>query len=1560
VRGIFGVEIGVSSIFEEATVEGLARTIERAMRAGEKTEAPPLIKMSRERQIGSFHSRLPLSFAQQRLWFIDQLEPGNAAYNIPGAVRLEGRLDLDAIERAINEIVRRHEVLRTRFETEDGEPAQVIDAWTPRRLEVIDLTGLARAERTAEVSRRAKEEAVTGFALSQGPLLRVKVLKLDEEEHVLLFTMHHIVSDGWSMGIMIEEIGALYRAYCVGEPSPLAELPIQYADFAVWQREYLVGEVMEREIEYWKKQLTDVAIVELPTDHPRLAEPSYRGGEVEVRIDRELSEGLRRLSQREGATLFMVLMAAFKALLMRYSGAEDVSVGTVIANRTRKEVEGLIGFFVNTLVMRTDLSGNPSFRELIKREREVSLGAYGRQEVPFERLVEEINPKRDLSRSPLFQVMMAFQNMTRDALEIKGLKVKEAGEETRMAKFDLTLLLAEDGECIAGGLGYSLDLYEGETIRRMARHYEQLVGEVVRDAEQKLSAIRLLSEAEREQILVTWNETAAEYPRERLIQELFEEQAEQTPEACAVAYGDQRLSYRDLNTKAGRLARYLAEAGVAVESRVGVYLRRSPEMMIGALGVMKAGGTYVPLEPGLPMQRLEHMLRDAGIEWVLMNSDSVEGLPLEGLDLVMMDGAASDPDWLEGMAEGAPGEAVARPTPENLAYILYTSGSTGKPKGVMATHRGLSNYLAYAAASYLGPEIGGSVVSSPLCFDATLTTLMAPLLVGKGVELLPEDETTVSRLAERMFGAEEGLLFKITPSHLEALEYVERTRASCLAPHVVVVGGEQLGAQRLRRWKVELLPEATFVNEYGPTETVVGCSVWKLSEAKGLEELEGLAAAPIGRPIANTRLYVLSDGGQLQPRNSVGELYIGGEGLARGYLKLPGLTAERFIPDPHGEPGSRMYRTGDLAKWRADGSLEFLGRSDHQVKIRGYRIELGEIEAVLNEHRSVKQSVVVAIEDERGDRRLVGYVVPQREISEGAKELRKYLEEKLPGYMSPSAIVVLEKMPLTPNGKLDRQALPRPEAGRREDDGVYGAPRTWVEELLVEIFQQALKRDRVGVHDNFFELGGDSILSIQIVSRANEAGLGLKPKQIFQHQSIAELAAAADQGGMAELEEWNPGGDIPLTPIQQWFFERNDEEPERYNQAVMLEAKEYLEVALLRKVVEQLVKQHDVLKHRFLKTENGWKQVREEVDGGLLMEEIDLSGVDENLEGEAIEEAAEGYQKRMDLEKGPLMRVVVFGGGAGGRQRVLIVAHHLVTDGVSWRILLGDIERGYKQAKRGEEIKLGMKTTSYRQWAERLKEEAQSKRSREEASYWLIDDGKQVRGLPTDSDGINTMASSGDVVTSLNEEETGELMEKASRTYQARVNEVLLSAVARAISEWSGEQIVAVEIEGHGREEIAEGLNLTRTVGWFTSAYPVKVEVRSESNVTLLQSVKELVRRVSRRGIYYGMLKYLSREPDIRQRLQVFPQAEIGFNYLGRLDLVLGEGSLFQVAKESAGKTRSSKERRRHLIEINGSVSGGRLHLTWTYSENLHRRETIAALAERTIEVLKEVGCDMR
>jgi amino acid adenylation domain-containing protein len=1077
VKKAFGVEIEIRRIFERPTVEGLAQRIEEAIKGGERDETPPLVKVSRAGREGM---KLPLSFAQQRLWFLDQLMPNNPFYNIPGSVGLEGRLDLAALERVINEITRRHEALRTRIEVEAGEPVQVIDAPERRRLEIVDLTSLTWEEREEEANRILREEAETGFDLSRGPLLRVKVLKLEEERHALLYTMHHIVSDGWSMEILSREVGALYQAYIAGEEAPLEELEIQYADFAVWQRKYLTGKVLEREVSYWKNQLKDAAVMDLPTDYPRPASPSYRGGRERVWIGKELSEGLRRLNQREGTTLFMTLMAAFKTLLMRYSGEEDLSVGTPIANRTRKEIEGVIGFFVNTLVLRTDLSGNPSFRELLKREREVALEAYGRQEAPFEKLVEEINPDRDLSRSPLFQVMMALKNSGREEAELSEPMAREEEEKTRAVNFDLLLTLTEGREGIAGSLEYSQDLFNRETVKRMARHYVRVVEEIIKNAERRIGEIELMSETERDQIVVNWNRTVIEYPRELLIQELFEEQVEQRPESVAVVFEDQELSYRELNLRANQVAHHLRRLGVRTEATVGICMDRSLEMVIGLLGILKAGGSYLPLDPAYPAERLRFMLEDAAPLAVLTEERWLRDLPRFGAEIICL-----DRDWslISNQIEENPAHQVRG---ENLAYIIYTSGSTGTPKGVAIGHRNAVNFIRWGRSVFDASALERTLFSTSLNFDLAVYECFVPLSVGSTIRVV--------RNALDLAGSPADItLINTVPSVIKALldlGGVPRT------VRTINLAGEPLNRDLVERIFMET--EVDMVcNLYGPSETTT-YSTWV-----AMKRLERFAAH-IGRPIANTWIYILNERLQPSPVGARGEIHIGGAGVARGYLKRPEQTADRFVADPFGrEPGARLYRTGDMGRWLTHGNIDFLGRADCQIKIRGFRVELGEIEAVLVSHPEVSEAVVSVHEDDENGKRLVAYYTGN-EV--GAEALSAHLSSRLPNYMVPIAYIRLENLPRTQNGKLNRRALPSPE-GQAYISRSYEAPVGETEARLAQIWAETLKLERVGRHDNFFELGGHSLMVVILIERMRQQGLYTDVRTFYVTPTLAALAS---------------------------------------------------------------------------------------------------------------------------------------------------------------------------------------------------------------------------------------------------------------------------------------------------------------------------------------------------------------------------------------------------------------------------------------------------------------------
>jgi amino acid adenylation domain-containing protein len=1054
----------------------------------------------------------PLSFAQQRLWFLGQYAPEEILYNIPAALRLKGTLNIAALERSLNEILRRHEALRTTFAIRAERPVQFINEPSLWKLPVIDLREASLEEREREATRLAIEEAEKPFDLARGPLLRVKLVRLSADDQLLLVTMHHIISDGWSIKVFIQEIGALYEAYCEGLESPLSELPIQYADFAVWQREWLQGEVLEEQLHYWKQQLAgSTTALELPTDKPRPAFKTFRGADVSLTLPKKLSRELMQLSRREGATLFMTLLAGFSCLLSRYSGQADILIGTPIANRTRAETEELIGFFVNTLVLRTELSGNPSFRELLRRVREVCLSAYAHQDLPFEKLVEELQPERSLSHSPLFQVLFHLQNAVTERLQLSGLTMSQLEIETKTAKFDLSLAMAESAEGLIGRLNYNTDLFDAATIRRMAEHFQRLLEAVVENPDEQVSHLPLLTEDEKDRILIEWNETQRDYGKKPPIHEAFEEQAERTPQAIAVRFEQERLSYEDLNQRANQVGRYLQRLGVGPEVLVGLCMGRSIEMLVGLLGILKAGGAYVPLDPASPPERLSFIIKDAGLSVLLTREHLKESFPDCEAKLIFLDA-----DWATIALESK--ENLERQvTTNNLAYIVYTSGSTGRPKGVLVEHNSLNNYVYGVRERLTLDSCGSFAMVQPLTVDSCVTAIYPPLLTGGCLHLITEERAADGQALADYFRRNRIDSLKIAPSHLAALH---RT----IEPHELmprqrlVIGGE---ASR-RDWgeKLQALAPCMVFNHYGPTETTVGVTTYHVNES--VKEVRSVTL-PIGRPLPNVQAYVLDDYMQPVPAGVAGDLYIGGKCVARGYLNRAELTATRFIPNPFSaEPGERLYRTGDVVRYLADGQIEFLGRQDEQVKVHGFRIEPGEIEAALREHESVEEAIVVALSDAHGETYLAAYVVARVGHTPASSELRAFLKGKLPEYMLPSVYLVLDKLPLSPHGKVDRRALPEPGGRGRELELPLIAPRNAVEEALAEIFEEILGIELVGIDDNFFALGGHSLLATMVVSRVRTAFKAELPlRRLFEAPTIRALAEflITNESSPGEIEE---------------------------------------------------------------------------------------------------------------------------------------------------------------------------------------------------------------------------------------------------------------------------------------------------------------------------------------------------------------------------------------------------------------------------------------------------------
>jgi amino acid adenylation domain-containing protein/non-ribosomal peptide synthase protein (TIGR01720 family) len=1940
---------GLRSALAERKEEILALLREQTVHAH---WAAPAIRIDRRPET------LALSFAQQRLWFIEKQQGPNATYNVPVAVRLDGALDVALLTRCFDEIIARHEILRTTFRERDGRPHQVIAQELRIKPRYVSLQAFAQgADQDAALRNEIADEIRQPFDLAQGPLMRLVLLALAPESHVLLITIHHIVSDGWSMGILIRELGALYQAFQRGEPSPLTPLSIGYADFACWQREWLTGEVLENGLSYWKGQLANApSELRLPTDYTRTANLTQAGKTFRFKLSAELSRKLRRLAERQDATLFMVLLAGFDVLLCRYTGQRDIAIGSAIANRNRREIEGLIGLFVNTLVLRSDLSGNPTFSGLLGRVRSMALDAYTHQDLPFERLVDELQADRDVNRNPVFQVLFALQNVPQGELRLAGLSINPLPVDTGTSKFDLYLSHDMRNGQLHGAFEYRTDLFCEATIARMADHYARILESVVDNPQQRILELPLLSDYETRQVTVDFNANRTGYPRDTTIHRLFESIAKKSPEAIAVIDQERRITYEELNARANRLARRIGTIGATVcrrEIPMGVCMERSLEMIISILAVLKAGYAYLPVDPAYPSQRVSAIIAEAKVRLLLTREQYRQRINSPNLKILSVDANDSSYDGVD------PYDLALQVDAQQPAYVMYTSGSSGAPKGVCVPHRAVIRLVRNANYVKIEPGDTFLYLSAP-SFDASTFELWGALLngctvaiLGSGTPSLDEIEAAIRLQGVTILWLTAGLFHLIVDERISALRPIRQ----------LLAGGDVLSITHVRRALAEL-PGCTLINGYGPTESTTFACCHPMSARSDLG-----ATVPIGAPISNSRAYIFDSAMYPVPVGVSGELFIGGDGLALGYHLRPDWTAERFIPNPFPEtPGERLYRTGDRARWLANGAIEFLGRLDEQVKIRGFRIEPGEIETALASHTEVKESVVVAREDVPGEKRLVAYVVPncdsalngtyaleieqvaswqalyedtydkagsgpdpmfntvgwnstytgaaipeqdmctwvdstveriqvlgarrileigcgtglllyrlapdseryvgtdfskavleqiaavtchrpefanlelrrctadqldwlenedfdlviinsvvqyfpgiayllrvlrsaidkvrgngwvfigdvrnltllqayhlsvevenapanlsahqlaeliaqkrtqeqellvdptffvalqnadprisnvqiqpkrgwhghneltkfrfdvtlflrgsdrqpedltwekwvpqvwgvesirhelqnrrtafclsgihnarlenerralqwlaacpagetvqtlrvmiqggpyegidpealwslaadmnleldisisladplafdavflQSEASRSSDipkrhlspaccipreipfrpwaqygnnplqqklardlgpRLRRFLSELLPDYMVPSAFLLLDRLPLTANGKVDRRALPRME--RSALDERYVAPRTRVEQALAEIWAEILGVDSVGVHDNFFELGGDSILSIQVASRATRMGFILSTRQLFEHQTIAELASMfGDAPACAsQTEAERPRGEVPLTPIQKWFIDLQLPEPHHFNQALFLKTRADLGSERLRHALVRVADHHDAIRLRY-DIGNGWRQFY--CDHGSL---VDFHVVDTpqtagtDWDPNWLAERAAPYQSGFDLSRGPLWRAVLFRKGPADEGRLLLVMHHLIVDGISWRNLVEDILTVYEDSS----AELPPRTSSFQVWANELRRAADSNLFGGELDYWRRQITYPAYSLPLDSALDAPPGAPGVVRRTLSADFARSLLRETAARYNAQLIELLISALVIVLTRWVGRREIRIDIEGHGREEIF-CQDVSRTVGWFTSLFPLSFSLRGITAPDLIANVQRQMRVMPNHGVGYGVLRYLSSNAAVRESLKPKSASEVSFNYLGQLDQISRSGHILSLASDPVGPMRSPSAPPRYRLEVNTWILSGCLEIECTFREQWHRRRTVEKFAESLIEELQ-------
>ncbi|WP_312877594.1 non-ribosomal peptide synthetase [Lentzea indica] len=1449
-REAFGVELSPRIVFTHPTVARLAAEI-----PAETSELSNIPAVPRD-------GALPLSYAQQRLWFLNEFEPDSIEYLAPSAVRLHGPLDVTALEAALTALVARHESLRTTFDSVDGRGVQIVQQ--PYEVRVPILEG--------DLDRILLEETTRPFDLRRGPLLRVNLVRVAADDHVLILVMHHIITDGWSTGVLASELSALYQG------AELPPLPLQYADYAVWQRETLD---LSEQLAYWTRQLEGTPPLELPTDRPRPAVRTSAGAVHEFVVPAEITDALDGL--RSDGTLFMTLLAACQLLFARYSGQDDITIGTVTSGRERAELAGLIGFFVNTLVLRTTVDEMLTVREFLGHVRQTALEAFSHQDVPFERVVDELRLERDTSRNPLFDVMVLLQNVPAEAATLAGLETEDVELPMTTATCDITIEFHQYEGLLTGVVEYSTDLFDAATIERMAAHLVALLESLAAHPDRPLAELVLPADvvvAQGARVDVP----ALTYPQ------LFEQQVVRTPEETALVFRETRFTYTELNARANQLAHHLIGLGVGQEKTVALVLPRTHEMIIAFLAVLKAGGVYLPVDPNLPADRIQFLLGDAK--------------PVVMLDTIEHD---EQPDT----------NPVTALRPDNTAYAIYTSGSTGVPKGVLVEHRNLVNLLFNHRNDFLNGR-GRLRVATTAVFSFD-TSLEGPLLMADGHELhLIDDDTRRDADALARYVGEHGIDFlDLTPSWLQQL-----VPAGLLAhqPQVLMLGGEALTESL---W-TELATSATEShNFYGPTECTIDALSCRITGTR----------PHIGAPLANMTAHILDERLNPVPVGVPGQLYLAGAQLARGYLNRPGLTADRFLANPFGPPGSRMYATGDRARWTTGHTVDYLGRIDDQVKIRGHRIEPGEVETALRKHPGITDAVVIA-----RDNRLVAYTVQTEPV-----DCRAWLKDLLPDYMIPSAFVTIDAVPLTPSGKIDRRALPEPhvETGSR-----YVPPSSPVEQALTAIWSQVLGVDPVGVEDNFFELGGDSILTIQVVARARKAGFLVSAKELFVHQTIAALAPAVTVAEAQPDDREPVVGDAPLTPIQSWFFGTHEANPHHYNQSMLVELSDEPDEEALCTALDALLVHHDALRMRFVRGDDGWRQHNAPVEPQRVLVRRDLSDVDEPERWAVMEKIADDVHASFDLSTGPLLKAVLF---TGGTPYLFLAAHHLVIDGVSWRVLLEDLEIAY----RGDD--LGPKSTSFREWAIRLREHVVDGALDHELDHWStalggcalpVDHTEQQPGTPGES-----------VSVQLSETDTEALLRGAPAAYRTRINDVLLAALAWSLSRWTGHRTVSVDLEGHGREEVIDGVDVSRTVGWFTTVFPVAIEVPDVPGWReLVKSVRRQLRAVPGNGFGFGALRHLG------GHLPAGQEPQVAFNYLGQWDGTSGEpgSGLYRAVHGSIGQDADPADRGSHLLEIVGSVESGRLGFTWYYQPDVHDRSTVEGVVHDFGDALRHIAKEVR
>ncbi|MFE7610155.1 amino acid adenylation domain-containing protein [Streptomyces celluloflavus] len=1549
-----GTRVAPRALFHAPTIAGMERLLAEAGQDGGAAdgagpEKPEKGAAGADGPIPPAPRRtaLPLSHAQRRLWFLQESDSGAAEYNTPIGLMLHGPLRAEALRRTLAALSARHEPLRTTFDSVDGIGVQTVHDVLEPGWEPVDLTGLPGAERDAAAGRAVRQDAERPFDLRTGPPARALLLALAPERHLLVLNLHHLVTDGWSTRLLIEELAVLYAHLC-GHPEPLTAdaalagsglpaLETRYADFAVWQRQRLDDSALAAPLERWRAKLAGTPVLELPADRPRPPVRSSAGAVHRFALPPELTTALRRLGREHGATLFMVLAAGVQALLARYTGEEDVAVGTVSSGRSRPEAERLVGFFVNTLVLRSRVRLDEDFGALLRELRTTVLEAFDDEDVPFDRVVEAVAPERDPSRQPLVQTVVALQEELPTLSGVAGLRIEPHDLPRSRSRFDVFVEFTPRGQGLTCAIEYSTALFDEASVERLGGYLRTLLHSAVARPGEALAALPLTPE-ERQPALAT--ASSAKPSPGVCLHEAFERQAARSPESVALVFGEHRTGYRELDEAANRLAHHLTARGAGRGQVVAVCLERGPELITALLAVLKTGAAYALLDPAFPDRRLALTLRQTAAR-IVVTDDALAGR-LAGAGQVRTVSLDQDRAAVAACSALAPRSGA---TPLDAACVMFTSGSTGRPKGVLSPHRAAVRVVLDQEFVEFGPDQVW-LQSAPMSWDAFSLELWGALLHGGTCVLHPGSAPDPAVIAE-LVAAHGVTTLWLSASLFNVL--VDEETAVFGSVRQVITGGEAASGAHVAKVQ-RAFPGLTLVNGYGPVESMVFATARRIRTADTRRP-----SVPIGEVLAHTSVHLLDDRMEPVPPGLTGELWIGGDGLALGYLDQPALTAERFTASPF-HPGQRIYRTGDLARELPDGSLEFIGRADEQVKIRGFRVEPGEVRAALLRHPALADAAITAVRHGGGPKRLAAYAVPAPgAAAPGATALRDFLNAVLPSHMVPAAFTTVDRLPLTPSGKLDRSALPAPDFGAAAG-GAHVPPRDRTERTLARIWSEVLGVERVGAEDNFFDLGGDSILSMQVVSRARAAGIPLRSQDVFLRQTVASLAAVREQAERAPAGAREPAsGDMPATPVQHWFHATHPVRPDHFDQYVVLHLDPDTDRTALATAVAALPEWHDALRTRCVREDTGWRQRVEPAGAGHAPapRTVDLSARTPDEQDAAVAAWPHRADARFRLADPVKFGAVLFERGPDRGPALLLIAHHLVVDGVSWRILTEDLETGYRQAAACRAVDLGPRTTSFRAWALRLARHTAQGGFAAEAAHWEGAAAPETAALPRDADGPRDAGSARTVRVELPAEETEALLRRAPAAYRTGVETLLAAACARSLARWSGHHRTHLAMEGHGREDIFPDVDLTRTVGWFTSLYPVALSVGPDDGWdTTLPSVKEQLRAVPGKGIGYGAGRYLT---DGARDAGDPGLPEISFNYLGRFDSGSAAGGRLVRGSSGVQLTEDPGQPRPFLIDVVARVEGGRLSMEWVHSPGVHREGTVRRLADETAEALREI-----